>query len=46
MANAVKYLANVGRSVKYATVDILKEMNPVVTDVIETNQDIAKAVTK
>ena len=42
MANAVKYLANVGRSVKYATVDVLKEMNPVVTDVIETNQDIAK----
>ena len=42
MANAVKYLANVGRSVKYAAVDVLKEMNPVVTDVIETNQDVAK----
>ena len=42
MASAVKYIANVGKSVKYATVDALKGMNPVVTDMIETNQDIAK----
>lgn len=42
MASAVKYIANVGKSVKYATIDVLKEMNPVVTDMIETNQDVAK----
>lgn len=42
MASAVKYIANVTKSVKYATVDVLKEMNPVVTDMIDTNQDVAK----
>lgn len=42
MASAIKYIANVGKSVKYATIDVLKEMNPVVTDMIETNQDVAK----
>ena len=42
MANAVRYIANVGKSVKYATVEVLKDLNPVVTDTIETNQDIAK----
>ena len=42
MANAVRYIANVGKSVKYATVDVLKELNPVITDTIETNQDVVK----
>ena len=42
MASAVKYIANVTKSVKYATIDVLKEMNPVVTDMIDTNQDVAK----
>ena len=42
MASAVKYIANVGKSVKYATIDVLKDMNPVITDTIETNQDVAK----
>ena len=42
MASAVKYIANVGKSVKYATVDVLKELNPVVKDTIETNEDILK----
>ena len=42
MANAVRYIANVGKSVKYATVDVLKDLNPVITDTIETNQDVAK----
>ena len=42
MASAVKYIANVGKSVKYATIDVLKDMNPVISDTIETNQDVAK----
>lgn len=42
MASAVKYIANVGKSVKYATIDVLKDLNPVVDDIIETNQDVAK----
>ena len=42
MASAVKYIANVTKSVKYATIDVLREMNPVVTDMIDTNQDVAK----
>ena len=42
MASAVKYIANVGKSVKYATIDALKELNPVINDTIETNQDILK----
>lgn len=42
MASAVKYLSNVAKSVKYASIDVLKELNPVITDHIETNADIAK----
>ena len=42
MASAVKYIANVTKSVKYATIDVLKDMNPVISDTIETNQDVAK----
>lgn len=44
MANAVKYLANVAKSVKYASVDAFKEMNPVVSSFIDTNEDVAKEV--
>lgn len=42
MASAVKYLSNVAKSVKYASIDVLKELNPVITDHIETNADVAK----
>lgn len=42
MASAVKYLSNVAKSVKYASIDVLKELNPVITDHIETNVDVAK----
>ena len=42
MSSAVKYLSNVAKSVKYASIDVLKELNPVITDHIETNADIAK----
>lgn len=39
---AIKYLSNVAKSVKYASVDILKDLNPVIADTIETNADVAK----
>lgn len=43
MASAVKYLSNVGKSIKYATIDAIKDMNPVISDAIETNSDVVKA---
>ena len=32
MASAAKYLSNVAKSVKYASIDVLKSYNPVITD--------------
>lgn len=43
MASAIKYMANVTKSVKYATFDAIKDLNPVVTDAITTNADVAKS---
>lgn len=43
MASAIKYLANVTKSVKYATFDVIKDLNPVITDAIDTNEDVIKA---
>ena len=40
--NAIKYISNVGKSMGYATVDVLKEMNPSITSFADTNADIAK----
>lgn len=42
MASAVKYLSNVTKSIKYATVDALKELNPVIVEGVEENKDVAK----
>ena len=42
MASAVKYLSNVTKSIKYATVDVLKELNPVILEGVEENADVAK----
>ena len=42
MASAVKYLSNVTKSIKYATIDALKELNPVIVEGVEENKDIAK----
>lgn len=42
MASAIKYLANVTKSIKYATFDVIKDLNPVVTDAIDTNEDVIK----
>mgnify|MGYP002672120214 CR=1 FL=1 len=44
MASAAKYLSNVAKSVKYASIDVLKSYNPVITDMIETNEDVSRAV--
>ena len=46
MASAIKYLSNVAKSVKYASIDAIKDYNPVVFDAIETNQDFGKAAYK
>ena len=40
--NAIKYISNVGKSMGYATVDVLKEMNPSITSFVDTNADTAK----
>ena len=42
MASAIKYMANVTKSIKYATFDVIKDLNPVVTDAIDTNEDVIK----
>lgn len=42
MASAIKYLTNVTKSVKYASIDAIKEMNPVIVSAIETNEDVLK----
>lgn len=42
MASAIKYLTNVTKSIKYASIDAIKEMNPVITEAIETNEDVLK----
>ena len=42
MASAVKYLSNVTKSIKYAAVDVFKELNPVIVEGVEENKDIAK----
>ena len=42
MANALSYIANIGKSVKYSSIDAFKEMNPVVKSFYETNNDIIK----
>ena len=44
MAGALKYLSNVGKSIKYATFSVLKEYNPVVTDYVNTNADTVKEI--
>lgn len=42
MASAIKYIANVTKSVKYASFDAIKELNPIIADAIDTNEDIIK----
>lgn len=40
MANAVSYMRNVTKSVKYSAIDSMKKMNPVITSFYDSNQDI------
>ena len=40
MANAITYIRNVGKSIGYASVDVLKEKNPVFHDFAETNGEL------
>lgn len=42
MPNIVSYTRNLTKSVKYATIDVMKEMNPVITSFYETNSDVLK----
>lgn len=42
MASAIKYLSNITKSIKYASIDAIKDLNPVITEGIETNSDILK----
>ena len=37
MANALTYMKNVGKSVAYSSVKVIKDMNPVIKDFSETN---------
>jgi len=43
MPNIVSYTRNLTKSVKYATIDVMKEMNPVFTSFYENNSDVLKA---
>lgn len=40
MANAVSYMRNVTKSIKYSAIDSMKKMNPVVTSFYQTNEDV------
>lgn len=42
MANMVSYAKNISKSIKYSAIDVLKEMNPVVTGFYKNNQSIIR----
>lgn len=42
MANVLKYLGNVGKSVAYMTADNIKELNPFISNFAETNAETTK----
>ena len=42
MANALQYIANLGKSVTYSAIDKVKDMNPVVTEFAERNSELGK----
>ena len=44
MTNVQEYIKNIGKSVVYATADVVKSYNPVIADTVETNQELFKAV--
>ena len=46
MANALTYIRNVGKSIGYVSIDVLKEKNPVFHDFAETNGELASDMYK
>lgn len=46
MAKKSSYLSNVLKSIKYATIDNIAEMNPVIVDVYTSNRDFVKETVK
>ena len=43
MPNMISYTRNLTKSVKYATVEVMKDMNPVITSFYDSNSDVLKA---
>ena len=39
---AIRYLANVTKSMAYTTIDVVKDMNPAFTSFAETNQEVGQ----
>lgn len=44
MANAMTYIANLGKSVTYSAVDKIKEMNPALSDLADQNAELGKVL--
>ena len=44
MANIIDYTRNVAKSITYSAVDKIKDMNPVLVDLAESNQDLTKTL--
>ena len=44
MANAMTYIANLGKSVTYSTIDRLKNMNPALTDFADQNEELGRVL--
>lgn len=42
MANALQYIANLGKSVTYSAIDQIKDMNPVISEFAEQNSELGK----
>ena len=39
---AIRYIGNVGKSLAYASIDVVKDLNPALTSFVETNKDVGK----
>lgn len=44
MANMFTYLSNIGKSIKYSTIDVVKDMNPAIKTFKEDNADVSKSI--
>lgn len=43
MPNMISYTRNLTKSVKYATIEVMKDMNPVITSFYDSNSDVLKS---